>query len=367
MIIRIGNIFDSNATTLVNTVNCVGVMGKGIALEFKKRYPDMFKEYVSLCKDGFVKPGVPYVYTNLLGVSVINFPTKDDWRSPSKLSYIISGLDWFRNHYKEYGIKSVAFPPLGCGNGGLTWDIVGPLMYSKLNDLPIDVEIYAPFGTDASHITEKYLTQNIVDNPTDIIGKKGVKFNKNWLLILYAIQQLNNDKYSLSVGRTIFQKVCYIITRTGVKTGFNFVEASYGPYSKEAKDAITVLYNANYMTERKLGNMVEIVVSPSFKLNYDEFDIQDIKRTDHAVDLLSRIKNTEQAEIIATVLFTYDELLEKTSKPTDSDIIEHVFSWKSRWRNDKEKAVENTILNLSMLGWINPVISKLVISDDDLY
>ncbi len=113
----------------------------------------------------------------------------------------------------------------------------------------------------------------------------------------------------MSVGRTIFQKVCYIITRTGVKTDFTFVEA----ISKETKDAITVLYNANYITERKLGNMVETVVSQSFKLNYDDFDTQDIKRTDQAENLLSRMKNTEQTEIFSTVLFTYDELLEKTN------------------------------------------------------
>ena len=88
MIVKIGNIFESHAQTLVNTVNCVGVMGKGIALDFKNRYPEMFKEYTELCAQKRVKPGVPYYYSDLLGASVINFPTKDHWRSPSKLSYI---------------------------------------------------------------------------------------------------------------------------------------------------------------------------------------------------------------------------------------------------------------------------------------
>ena len=75
--VRVGNIFDSNASTLVNAVNCVGVMGKGIALEFKKRYPEMFRDYVARCADGFVKPGMPYLYRDLLGTSILNFPTKD--------------------------------------------------------------------------------------------------------------------------------------------------------------------------------------------------------------------------------------------------------------------------------------------------
>ena len=92
MIIKIGNMFESQATTLVNTVNCVGIMGKGIALEFKKRYPNMFSEYVALCNSGLVKPGIPYYHQDLCGASIINFPTKDHWRSPSKLSYVISSI-----------------------------------------------------------------------------------------------------------------------------------------------------------------------------------------------------------------------------------------------------------------------------------
>ena len=81
MKILLGNIFDSKCSTLVNTVNCAGVMGKGIALEFKKRYPEMFREYQILCKEGKVQPGKPYLYHDLTGASIINFPTKDHWRS----------------------------------------------------------------------------------------------------------------------------------------------------------------------------------------------------------------------------------------------------------------------------------------------
>ena len=88
MKILLGNIFDSKCSTLVNTVNCVGVMGKGIALDFKNRYPRMFEEYQAPCRDGRVKPSQPYLYRDLTGVSIINFPTKDNWRSPSKFSYI---------------------------------------------------------------------------------------------------------------------------------------------------------------------------------------------------------------------------------------------------------------------------------------
>lgn len=365
MNIKIGDIFTSNAKTLVNTINCVGTMGKGIALEFKKRYPLMYKEYVEMCKNGEIKAGNPYYYEDLCGNSIINFPTKDDWRMPSKLSYIKDGLEWFKNNYKELGLTSVAFPPLGCGNGGLSWDIVGPLMYFELKDIPIEIEIYAPYGTAPEKITEEYLKENITANMTDIVGNKSVKFNKNWLLLLYAVQKLNNSKYSLNVGRTIFQKLCYILTRAGIDTGFHFVEGSYGPYSKEVKEAITVLSNANYMSERKIGKMVETIVSPDFRLNFNDFSKQDIVNTEKAIDLLSRIKSTEQAEMVATVLFSYDELLKGTSKTTDIEIIDHIFKWKPHWKNNKEYEIDEAILNLSMLGWMMPELEK--IRPDDFY
>ena len=157
MIVKIGNMFESKCATIVNAVNCVGVMGKGIALEFKRRYPEMYDEYVEKCKAGEVKVGKPYVYNNADGMKILNFPTKDHWRSPSRLSYVIDGLNWFIKHYEEYEIKSIAFPALGCGNGGLSWEAVGSVMYNKLCDLPIDVEIYAPYGTNPEEITSDFL------------------------------------------------------------------------------------------------------------------------------------------------------------------------------------------------------------------
>lgn len=142
--VKTGNLFDSQAKTLVNTVNCAGVMGKGIALEFKRRFPEMYQEYVELCRRNLVKPGVPYLYQNLFGDSILNFPTKNHWRLPSKLSYIQDGLQWFREHYQENHIDSIAFPALGCGAGGLSWNVVSQVMYQALQDLPIEIEIYAP-------------------------------------------------------------------------------------------------------------------------------------------------------------------------------------------------------------------------------
>ncbi|MGQ9779784.1 MAG: macro domain-containing protein, partial [Bacillota bacterium] len=143
--ILVGDLFASKAQTLVNTVNCVGVMGKGVALEFKKRFPKMYEDYVRRCKAGLVKLGKPYLYRNLTGPWILNFPTKDHWRSVSRLSDIVQGLEYLVKHYKEWGITSLAVPPLGCGQGQLEWRVVGPTLYRYLNAMDIPVELYAPY------------------------------------------------------------------------------------------------------------------------------------------------------------------------------------------------------------------------------
>lgn len=355
MVIKIGDIFASNMQTIVNTVNCVGVMGKGIALEFKKRYPDMYKEYAAMCRNGEVKPGKPYYYFDIFGNSIINFPTKDHWRSPSKLSYVVNGLKWFRKNYEELGITSIAFPPLGCGNGGLAWSTVGPIMYYYLHDLSIDIEVYAPYGTRQEQLTVDFLQNNVILSPEEVIGSKNVCFNRYWYFILYVIQKLNNDKYALRVGRTIRQKICFVLTRSGIPTGFTFVRNAYGPYAKEVNDAITVLSNANLLTEVQLGQMIETRVSPEFKLKVSDFSGAELKIVEQVIDLLSRVKSTAQAEMMSTVMFSFDELAKKGGCPTEKEIYNYILDWKPRWKNSKvESEIISTIKDLSELGWIEP-------------
>lgn len=138
-----GNIFNSHCQTIVNTVNCVGVMGKGIALVFKLRYPKMFEMYQQFCKQGLIDIGKLWIYnTEPDAPWVLNFPTKKHWKLPSELSYIVAGLQKFVNTYKEKGITSIAFPMLGTQNGGLSKDEVLPVMVQYLSGCDIPVEIY---------------------------------------------------------------------------------------------------------------------------------------------------------------------------------------------------------------------------------
>lgn len=149
--IRSGDLFESQAQCWVNTVNCVSVMGKGIALEFKNRFPDMFEDYKQRCHNQLVEVGHPYLYNVIddeakLVKRIINFPTKEHWRDPSKYEWIADGLDFMVERIKrgDWFFTSIAFPVLGCGNGGLSWNRVRPIMLEKLADIEIPIEIYVP-------------------------------------------------------------------------------------------------------------------------------------------------------------------------------------------------------------------------------
>ena len=136
-----GNILNSPAQTIVNPVNCKGVMGAGLALQFKKQYPDMCEKYREFCREGLLKPGKLMLY-KAPDHWILNFPTKNDWRDGSNIVYIESGLKKFVDTYASKGITSIAFPKIGCGLGGLDWSLVELVMRKYLDSLPIDVYVY---------------------------------------------------------------------------------------------------------------------------------------------------------------------------------------------------------------------------------
>lgn len=133
-----GNIFNSKVQTIVNPVNTVGVMGAGLALEFKKRYPKMFQSYKRACNKGLLSVG-KLMLCDESDYRILLFPTKTDWREPSRIEYIESGLKKFVETYESKNITSIAFPKLGCGKGGLDWQEVKPIMERYLGNLPIPI------------------------------------------------------------------------------------------------------------------------------------------------------------------------------------------------------------------------------------
>ncbi|MFQ6041614.1 MAG: macro domain-containing protein [Candidatus Poribacteria bacterium] len=155
-------VFNVNAQTIVNTVNCIGVMGGGLALEFKLRFPEMYEDYVERCKRKEVKIGRPYLYRGYETPWIMNFPTKEHWKYPSKLQWVRQGLEYFVVNYERYGITSIAFPPLGCSKGKLDWRGVKSVMEEYLQDVSIDVYICLDRERKASGIEE--LMVNMINN-----------------------------------------------------------------------------------------------------------------------------------------------------------------------------------------------------------
>ncbi len=180
-----GNLFESPAQVLVNTVNTVGVMGKGIALEFKQIYPDMFEEYRKLCEQRKLRIGTLHLFRTP-HKWVLNFPTKEHWRQPSRVEYIEAGLRTFVRIYAEAGINSVAFPPLGCGNGQLDFESqVRPLLEKYLNPLPIAVFVYPgkPAPQPAEHADVKGIREWLRSEP------QSLPFEEAWSDIVELLEE----------------------------------------------------------------------------------------------------------------------------------------------------------------------------------
>jgi O-acetyl-ADP-ribose deacetylase (regulator of RNase III)/uncharacterized protein YwgA len=361
----IGDLFESRAQTLVNTVNCVGVMGKGVAEHFKRRFPAMFEDYKSRCDQKAVRLGEPYLYRDPSGVQIVNFPTKDHWRSPSRLVDVERGLDYFASHAAEWGISSLALPPLGCGNGGLEWSEVGPLIFRKLHSLPFDIEVYAPYGTPKQQLTGDFLaapSQMSLDGK----GRKHDPLKPEWVVLMEVLRDLEAQPYANPVGRTIFQKISYVVTEMGVPTGFVFGKGSYGPFSGDVKLALHNFANRNWLHEQQLGRMIALRVAPEYERDrsrYSELVERYQAKIDKAVDLFSRIKSTEQAEEVLTVFFAARQLKQsrQNGDVAEQDLQDYILDWKKSWRtDDKKQAVASAIRNLVLLGWLNLTISESI-------
>ncbi len=355
--VHVGNLFDSQAQTLVNTVNCVGVMGAGIALEFKERFPDMYEDYVKRCNRSEVKLGKPYLYPRLFPPSILNFPTKEHWRSVSRLADIIQGLEDLEKNYKEWSIASLAVPPLGCGQGQLEWRVVGPTLYRYLSRLHIPIELYAPYGTPASELEKNFLAQPVTGESIDLLTLEPSKINPGWVALVEILARIEHEPFHWPVGRTMFQKIAFFATAKGIPTGLKYSRSSFGPFARELKSLATRLVNHGLIREERFGRMFSVKPGPTYQDAAQAYRAQ-LRQWEEPIeqitDLFLRMQ-TNQAEVAATVYFAADELLnDMSSKPTELSVLEAVKQWKQKRRpplNEKDIAV--AIRNLNLLGWLD--------------
>jgi O-acetyl-ADP-ribose deacetylase (regulator of RNase III) len=226
---RTGNLLESEAQALVNTVNTVGVMGKGIALQFKGMFPNNFKLYAKACANKKVRIGELFVTEEevaLLGKKIIiNFPTKTNWRFPSEYDYIETGLSALVNLIREKNIKSIAIPPLGSGNGGLDWNTVKLMIERHLDNVDCEIYVYEP----SPGIREALKKERVALTPARA------------MLLSVMFDLVRNGEF---ISEFAAEKIAYFLQRFGAKDAFklDFQPNFYGPYSGKVKH---VLYHLN--------------------------------------------------------------------------------------------------------------------------
>ena len=351
------NMFESKAQTLVNTVNTVGVMGKGIALEFKKRFREMYDDYVTRCQAGLVKLGEPYLYKKSRPW-IINFPTKDHWRSVSRITDIVQGLQYLHAHYRVWGVESMAVPPLGCGSGQLEWRVVGRTLYRWLKRFEIPVELYAPYGTPIEEVQLSFLEQES-DSDSPVPASY---LEPGWVALVEILARIRSEPHHWPVGRVSFQKLAYFATLVGIPTKLEYKRASFGPFAPDLKRAATRLVNNGLIREEQMGKLFAVEPGPTFKDARRSYAPQLEKWNDEiskVTDLFLRIQ-PKHAEVAATVAFAARTLRERLGrKPSEVEVYQEVIEWKHRRRpplHDGEVAL--AIRGLSMLGWLDVEASK---------
>lgn len=358
-----GDILNSQKHALVNTVNCVGVMGKGVALAFKHRYPDMYEDYVSRCQRGEVKLGQPYVYQESDGHVIVNFPTKSHWRTVSRLSDIVEGIRYIGAHCEEWGIESIAVPPLGCGNGQLEWKVVGPTLHHELSLLAIDVELYAPAGTPPEEMQLDFFTD--FDEPVT-----PTFVEPSWVALVETIRRIEMSPNHWPVGRTRFQKLAYFLASAGLPMRFDYERGPYGPYSPQLKSVVSKLVNNGILSETSSGSMILMEVGPTFGDARKAYG-SELKEWDGIIesvaDLFVRMR-TDQTEVAATVHYVAKELEQRFGKPpTERQLIDEVLEWKILRGHFTADVVASSVRSLAVLGWIRIDTSGgFAFEDDDL-
>lgn len=318
IILSSGNLLEDSAEAYVNTVNTVGVMGKGIALQFKQAFPDVFKQYAKDSKLGKVKVGSMHVVP-VEGLTnpkyVINFPTKEHWKNPSKMSYIDSGLQDLVKTITELGIQTIAIPPLGCGNGGLDWNSVRVKIEQAFKDVPVEVHLYGPAG---SPLPEKMK-----------IGTTEPRMTKGRALLLSLMDSYSGPGYRLS--HLEIQKLAYFLQEVGEPMKLRFQKNKYGPYAD----------NLNHVLQRIEGHFirgygdrsreVEIYLledAAERAIAYLQKDGESLSRLKKVNEIIQGFETPYGMELLATVHWVMKQYPEQSLDL--SFVTEQVQNWNDR-------------------------------------
>jgi O-acetyl-ADP-ribose deacetylase (regulator of RNase III) len=317
-----GNMLDANVEALVNTVNTIGVMGKGIALQFKNAFRKNYSDYLAACKSGTFDIGELLIVKdhniNLGEKLIINFPTKKHWRQPSKYEYIEVGLQALVKCINDHQIKSIALPPLGCGNGGLDWSIVKPMIEKHLSPLDADIFVYEPNDS----------VKEILQKEVSVTKAKLTPARAMLLYSLFYYEALGEHTSLFSANKLAY----FLQHRMGEKLTLNFQPYKYGPYASGVQHVLLSM-NGTYLygLEQNQATAFE-----PLKLNYNKFgELEDY--IDKNLTTIQKIRLKEltrfitgfesdlSIEILASVAF----ILEKDSTQTLEQVAADV-TWTTR-------------------------------------
>lgn len=317
-----GNIFDSSAQALVNTVNTVGVMGKGLALQFKKKFPDNFKAYARACSEGTVTTGRMFVTHDRSPQTgekiIINFPTKQHWRNASQYSYIEEGLANLVELIQEKSISSIAIPPLGAGNGQLEWPKVKALIEEYLGDLEVNVFVYEPHKINVT-----------------VPSQKRIGLTDGRALLLYVLADLvRNGEY---VSEFSAEKVAYFIQKFGGKPflKLDFNAHHYGPYSGKVRYVLQAL-DGSFITG--YGDMDKKPFEPIMLIGSGYSEVKEYienrpnlkEIADQTITFLQGFYSDFSLELLSSI----DHIASSRKSISDSTILSELSQWNDRKRSN---------------------------------
>jgi O-acetyl-ADP-ribose deacetylase (regulator of RNase III) len=315
-----GNLLQANVEALINTVNCVGIMGKGIALQFKQAFPANFDAYAKACQQQQIQIGKMFVFNTdaiLNPRFIINFPTKKHWRGKSELHFIEQGLTDLKKIIQERHIQSIAIPPLGCGNGGLDWEIVKPLIENAFIDLAdVLIYVYAPTGTPASDQMP--------------INTRKPKMTRARALLIKLIELYAEQGYRLSLLE--IQKLAYFLQEAGEPLKLNFQPHHYGPYAE----------NLHYVLQHIEGHFIrgygdrdskpEIYLLPEAVQAANAF-LQDDQAAQLRLNQVARLIEGFETPYSMELLATVHWISKTQSAQSLDDIQQAIQQWSARKAN----------------------------------
>lgn len=337
---KAGDLFSEDVEALVNSVNCVGVMGRGIALQFKNLFPDNFKEYAKACKQQEVQPGRMFVFeTKQLAnpLYIINFPTKRHWRGKSRMEDIESGLKSLVSEIRERNIQSIAIPSLGSDLGGLRWSDVRPLIDTTLRELDdVDVFVFAPGSAPSDGRPNR--SKN-VPKMTPARAALVSLMNRYYLGLLEPFINL------LGV-----HKLMYFLQCAGEPLKLNFQKGTYGPYAENMRHVLRSVEGhliSGYQDGGDAPFKVLKLVPGAIK--DAEAYLQNQPETMQRLERVSDLVSGFDLELLATVHWVVNE----NSSAADDEIITLTHAWNQRKKMFSERQIHIAIKTLRDKGWIN--------------